>query len=77
MNYMNACRKEGGKWQESCSITHRWLQRLDAMLNMDERSLGPELSADNAEGKSSVLADLKNRSEQLSPEKRFNEEVSL
>ena len=50
---------------------------LDAMLNMDERSLGPELSADNAEGKSSVLADLKNRSEQLSPEKRFNEEVSL
>ena len=53
------------------------LAELDAMLNMDECSLGTEISEDSSEEKSSVLADLKNRSEQISSEKRSNEEVSL
>ena len=55
----------------------RMAAELDAMLNMDERGLSPEISEDNTEEKSSVLADLKDRSEQLSPEKPSNEEVSL
>ena len=53
------------------------LAELDAMLNMDERSLGTEISEENTEEKSSVLADLKNRSEQIPPGKHSNEEVSL
>ncbi|MDO4647900.1 MAG: SNF2-related protein [Eubacteriales bacterium] len=51
------------------------LSELDALLNMDERDVSPELS--EGEEKPSVLADLKNRSEKIPPIKRSDEEVVI